>query len=33
VVLTLAVLQTERLVARRVERDREKLVLPLGQPG
>jgi cytochrome c oxidase assembly protein subunit 15 len=33
VVLALAVLQTERLVARRVERDREKLVLPLGQPG
>jgi cytochrome c oxidase assembly protein subunit 15 len=33
VVLTLAVLQTERLVARRVEHDRRKLVLPLGQPG
>ena len=33
VVLTLAVLQTERLVARRVEHDRQKLVLPLGQPG
>ena len=33
VVLTLAVLQTERLVARRVEDDRQKLVLPLGQPG
>jgi heme a synthase len=33
VVLTLAVLQTERLVARRVEDDRPKLVLPLGQPG
>jgi len=26
-------LQTERLVARRVEDDRQKLVLPLGQPG
>ena len=33
VVLTLAVLQTERLVARRVEHERQKLVLPLGQPG
>jgi cytochrome c oxidase assembly protein subunit 15 len=33
VVLTLAVLQTERLVARRVAHDRQKLVLPLGQPG
>ena len=33
VVLTLAVLQAERLVARRVEDDRQKLVLPLGQPG
>jgi cytochrome c oxidase assembly protein subunit 15 len=33
VVLTLAVLQTERLVARPVEHDRQKLVLPLGQPG
>jgi heme a synthase len=33
VVLTLAVLQTERLVARRIEHDRQKLVLPLGQPG
>src|SRR5438445_5204010 len=33
VVLTLAVLQTERLVTRRVEDDRQKLVLPLGQPG
>jgi len=32
VVLTLAVLQTERLVARRAEH-RQKLVLPLGQPG
>ena len=33
VVLTLAVLQTERLVARRVAHDRQKMVLPLGQPG
>ncbi|OCK57022.1 COX15/CtaA family protein [Bradyrhizobium sp. LMTR 3] len=33
VVLTLAVLQTERLVARRTERDQQKLVMPLGQPG
>ena len=33
VVLTLAVLQTERLIARRVEHDRPKLVMPLGQPG
>ena len=33
VVLTLAVLQTERLVTRRVEHDRPKLVMPLGQPG
>jgi cytochrome c oxidase assembly protein subunit 15 len=33
VVLTLAVLQTERLVARRVEPERQKLVLPLEQPG
>src|SRR5215216_1617507 len=33
VVLTLAVLQTERLVARRVEHDRPKLAMPLGQPG
>ena len=32
VVLTLAVLQTERLVAGRVGH-RRKLVLPLGQPG
>jgi len=32
VVLTLAVLQTERLVARPVEH-RQKLVVPLGQPG
>jgi cytochrome c oxidase assembly protein subunit 15 len=32
VVLTLAVLHTERLVARRVAHDRQKLVLPLGQP-
>ena len=33
VVLTLAVLQTERLVARRVGADRQKLVEPVGQPG
>ena len=33
VVLTLAVLQAERLVARRVEHDQQKLVPPLGQPG
>ena len=33
VVLTLAVLQTERLVARRVGQDRQKLVVPVGQPG
>jgi cytochrome c oxidase assembly protein subunit 15 len=33
VVLTLAVLQTERLVARPVAHDRQKLVLPLSQPG
>ena len=33
VVLTLAVLQAERLVARRVGQDRHKLVVPLGQPG
>ena len=33
VVLTLAVLQTERLVARRVGEDRPKLVVPVGQPG
>ncbi|KRR23803.1 heme A synthase [Bradyrhizobium lablabi] len=33
VVLTLAVLQTERLVARRTEADQRKLVLPVGQPG
>jgi cytochrome c oxidase assembly protein subunit 15 len=33
VVLTLAVLQTERLVARRVEQGQQKLGLPAGQPG
>jgi heme a synthase len=33
VVLTLAVLQTERLVARRTEHDSPKLGVPLGQPG
>jgi cytochrome c oxidase assembly protein subunit 15 len=33
VVLTLAVLQTERLVVRRVGQDRPKLIVPLGQPG
>jgi cytochrome c oxidase assembly protein subunit 15 len=32
-VLTLAVLQAERLVARRAEHDERKLILPLGQPG
>jgi len=33
VVLTLAVLQTERLVARRVGQDEQKLVVAVGQPG
>jgi heme a synthase len=33
VVLTLAVLQTERLVAHRVGQDQQKLVVPVGQPG
>lgn len=33
VVLTLAVLQTERLVARRAPHDRPELAQPLGQPG
>jgi cytochrome c oxidase assembly protein subunit 15 len=33
VVLTLAVLQTERLVARRMAQGPQKLVLPVGQPG
>ncbi len=33
VVLTLAVFQAERLVARRVEQDPQKLILPVGQPG
>jgi len=33
VVLTLAIFQAERLVARRTERGHEKLVLPVGQPG
>ena len=33
VVLTLAVLQTERLVARRPAHDGQQLVVPLGQPG
>jgi heme a synthase len=33
VVLTLAVLQTERLVARRVAYDRSELALPVSQPG
>jgi len=33
VVLTLAVLQTERMVARRPAHDRQEAVLPLGQPG
>ena len=33
VVLTLAVLHAERLVPRHVELDRQKLAVPLGQPG
>jgi cytochrome c oxidase assembly protein subunit 15 len=33
VVLTLAVLQTERLVARRLVQDERKLAVPVGQPG
>jgi len=33
VVLTLAILQVERLAARRTESDQQKLVLPLRQPG
>jgi cytochrome c oxidase assembly protein subunit 15 len=33
VVLTLAILQAERLAAHRTKTDRQKLVLPLGQPG
>jgi cytochrome c oxidase assembly protein subunit 15 len=33
VVLTLAVLQTERLIARPAQRDPQKLGVPLGQPG
>jgi len=33
VVLTLAILQVERLAARRMESDQQKRVLPLGQPG
>jgi cytochrome c oxidase assembly protein subunit 15 len=33
VVLTLAVFQVERLVARRAEQDPQKLILPVGQPG
>jgi cytochrome c oxidase assembly protein subunit 15 len=33
VVLTLSIVQAERLVARRTERGHEKLVLPVGQPG
>jgi heme a synthase len=32
-VLTLAILQAERLAARRTETDRPKLALPVGQPG
>jgi cytochrome c oxidase assembly protein subunit 15 len=32
-VLTLAILQAERLAARRAETDRPKLALPVGQPG
>jgi cytochrome c oxidase assembly protein subunit 15 len=33
VVLTLAILQVERLAARRMESDQQKRVLPLGQLG
>jgi cytochrome c oxidase assembly protein subunit 15 len=33
VVLTLSVLQLERLAARRTELDRPKLAVPVGQPG
>jgi cytochrome c oxidase assembly protein subunit 15 len=33
VVLTLVVLQTDRLVARPLARDQHKLAVPLGQPG
>lgn len=33
IVLTLAVVQTERLVARRAQHDPQKLAVPLGQPG
>jgi cytochrome c oxidase assembly protein subunit 15 len=33
VVLTLAVLQTDRLIARRPAHDGQGLVVPLGQPG
>jgi heme a synthase len=33
VVLTLSILQAERLAARRAELDQQKLVLPVGQPG
>ena len=33
VVLTLAIFQAERLIARRTEQGHEKLVLPVGQPG
>jgi cytochrome c oxidase assembly protein subunit 15 len=33
VVLTLSVLQVERLAARRTEQHQQKLVLPVGQPG
>jgi heme a synthase len=33
VVLTLAILQAERLTARRTEADRPKLAVPVGQPG
>jgi cytochrome c oxidase assembly protein subunit 15 len=33
VVLTLSILQVERLAARRTEADQHKLVLPVGQPG
>ena len=33
VVLTLAIFQVERLVARGVGQDQQKLVVPVGQPG
>jgi cytochrome c oxidase assembly protein subunit 15 len=33
VVLTLAIFQTERLMARRMAQSNERMVLPVGQPG